>query len=186
VARLSAASGEIAEALSTTGGATRAQELLRTLLGAQNGDRVAQTLIGEVARTNPLTSTQRAIRDALVHEHPNLNPNVAAEAAIGAREAMGAGGAGGDLILANGLRREVSVHTGELSNLGSHILAEANQVGTREIFMQISREGVTQQQVLSLLQGPNGLRNTVGDAASGLTVRIFGPNGESWWSGVFR
>ena len=133
----------------------------------------------------PLTTGQRAIRDTLLREHPGLHPSVATKAARSGVRAAGPGGAGADVILANTIGREVSVHSGKLSNLGSHIATEARQRGVGEIFVQINTPGATQDEILRLLLGPAGLRHTVPEA-SGKTVRLFGPNGESWWTGVFR
>ena len=139
-----------------------------------------------VAEPPALTEGQQAIRDSLLEEHPNLNPDVAAEAARNGIFSPGAGGEGADVELANGGGREVSVHTGNLDNLGGHILDEAEQRDVTEIFMQVNTEGVTQEDVLAMVQGPDGLRANLGDAASGKLVRIFGPDGQSWWSGIFR
>ena len=66
----------------------------------------------------PLTSQQQRIQDTLRIEHPGLHPDVAAEAARGGERAMGPGGAGGDVVLTNGGRREVSVRTGAFTAEG--------------------------------------------------------------------
>jgi hypothetical protein len=97
---------------------------------------------------------------------------------------MGPGGAGADVILVNGGAREVSVHQGAFTaqGVGAHLRAEAAQAGTTEIFLQINSTGATRtgllQFISSLRSGYPELRNVF--------VKIFGPNGEVWWSGLFR
>jgi hypothetical protein len=132
----------------------------------------------------PLPVFQQAIRDTLLREHPGLHPNVAADAARGGARAMGPGGAGADVVLINGGGREVTVHSGAFTpqNVGTHLVGEAAQRGTTQIFMQINSAGATRE---GLLQMISGLRSGYPDLR-GIFVKIFGPDGEAWWNGVFR
>jgi uncharacterized protein DUF4157 len=132
----------------------------------------------------PLSAARQAIADTLISEHPGLNPTVAAAASEGAERAVGAGVEGADVILLNGGGREVSVHSGAftLERLGGHLIEEAGQAGTTEIYLQINSQGASRGGLLQMM--PRLQRGYVD--LDGLFVRIFGPNGEAWWSGVFR
>jgi hypothetical protein len=114
-----------------------------------------------------------------------LHPEVANKAVQGSTGAGGKGAAGGDISLVSGGRREVSVHTGKLDNLGSHLQAEAAQAGTTEIWVQINTSGVTQEQVIKMIQGKDGLRSAYPELR-GKKVTIFGRDGKQWWSGEFK
>jgi len=131
-----------------------------------------------------LSPAQQQIADSLLREHQGLHPRVAAEAAVGGERAMGAGGRGADVALLSGGGREVSVHAGEFSarNLGRHLIEEAGQAGTTEIYLQINTRGATRTGLLGMM--PQLQRGYVD--LEGIFVKIFGPNGEAWWSGVFR
>jgi hypothetical protein len=131
----------------------------------------------------PLNATQQKIADSLMGEHPKLNPKVAADAARGGASAAGKGGKGADVRLLDGGGREVTVHQ-ETSpftadSIGSHLQNEALQQGTTEVYMQInsgSREGFLKI-LPDIRNGYTGLR--------GRFVKIFGPDGSVWWSGIF-
>ena len=88
------------------------------------------------------------------------------------------------MVLINGGGREVSVHSGAFTSpgVGSHLQAEALQSGTTEIYMQINSSGASRQ---GLLQMISGLRSGYREL-QGVFVKIFGPNGEVWWNGIFR
>lgn len=134
--------------------------------------------------SNTLPAHQAATRAKLLDEHKGLNVKVANESLHGTTGANGAGVEGGDLPLVAGGTREVSVHHGSLSTLQSHLRTEGNQAGVKEIFLQINTPGATQQSILNIFLGPNGLRNGMLEL-KGKRVRIFGPNGEQWFDGVF-
>ncbi|MFL5801986.1 MAG: RHS repeat-associated core domain-containing protein [Roseiflexaceae bacterium] len=131
-----------------------------------------------------LPVSQQIIRDALLDEHPGLNPRVAAEASRGGASAAGKGGPGADVRLLNGGGREVSVHSGQFTSraLAQHLMDEASQEGTTEIYLQINTAGATREGMLQMI---GGLRNGYRELA-GQFVKIFGSNGEVWWNGVFR
>ena len=132
----------------------------------------------------PLPAPQQAIRDTLLQEHPGLHPNVATEAARGGARAMGPGGAGADVQLLNGGGREVSVHHGQFTpqSIGNHLQGEAAQAGTTEIYIQFNSAGASRQGLLQMIPG---LRSAYPELR-GRFVRFFGPNGETWWNGMFR
>jgi hypothetical protein len=131
----------------------------------------------------PLTQEQAAFRDTLIEEHKGLNPQVASEASKGAAKVMGPGGEGADVLLLSGGGREVSVHTGAFTpgSVGGHLQTEAMQKGTTEIYLQINSQGASQEKLLSMIPR---LRTAYLELR-GITVRIFGPNGQQWWSGTF-
>jgi len=131
----------------------------------------------------PLPENLQSSQQILLGEHPGLNENVGALAVRGSLDVAGAGGEGGDVVLGGG-RLEVTVHTGALDNLGSHLIEEASQSGVTEVWAQINTAGATQEEVLEVLLGEDGIRHAYTEL-DGLYVRIFGPQGESWWSGVF-
>jgi hypothetical protein len=130
----------------------------------------------------PLTREQEAIRDALRKQHKDLTVQVASEAAKGAVQGGAEeGGAGADVRLLSGGWREVTVHFGDLKSLGGHLQDKAMQARTTEIYLQINTPGATQQEVLSMIPE---LRTSYKEL-TGKIVRIFGPDGQQWWSGTF-
>ena len=133
---------------------------------------------------SPLTPDQAAIRDTLLGEHPGLHERVATAAARNAAEVMGPGGAGADVILVNGIGREVSVHSGALTaaGIGSHLQEEARQAGTNEIYLQINSGGASREAILQMIPEIRGGYLELG----GINVKIFGPDGDAWWEGEFR
>lgn len=133
--------------------------------------------------TSQLPASQQTIRDSLLHEHPGLNPTVATEAAKSGAKAMGSGGKGADVVLINGGGREVSVHSGAFTSegIGSHLQAEAAQVNTTEIYLQINSTGATKAELLQMI---SRLRNAYPELR-GILVKIFGSDGSIWWSGAF-
>ena len=138
-----------------------------------------------VAPDAPLTTPQQEIAKSLLKEHPNLNPRVAQESARGGATAAGKGGKGADVPLLNGGGREVSVHQ-ETSpftadSVGPHLQQEAMQQGTTEIYLQINSSGATREGFLKMVPG---IRNGYPELR-GVMVKIFGPNGEVWWTGTF-
>jgi hypothetical protein len=138
----------------------------------------------EAAPEAPLPAFQQHIRDVLLKEHPDLHPRVATEAARGGETVKGPGVKGADVPLLNGGGREVSVHHGEftLEALGGHLLKKAGQEGATEIYLQINSPGASRAAFLQILPR---IRNDF-FGLEGVFVRIFGPNGEAWWSGVLR
>lgn len=132
----------------------------------------------------PLPAYQLQIRDVLLKEHHGLHPRVATEAARGGKAVQGPGGPGADVPLLNGGGREVSVHHGEFTSeaLGGHLVKKASQGGTTEIYLQINSPGASREAFLQILPR---IRNDY-FGLERVFVRIFGPNGEAWWSGVFR
>jgi hypothetical protein len=131
----------------------------------------------------PLPASQQAIRNTLLREHPGLAPNVAEEAARGGAGAKGPGGAGADVPLINGGGREVSVHAGTFTReaIGGHLAAKAAQRGTTEIYLQIKSSRATKSELIGMIPR---LRAGYPDLR-GIMVKLFGPNGDLWWSGVF-
>lgn len=133
----------------------------------------------------PLPAQQQEIADALLAEHPRLNPEVAKDAARGGASAAGKGGRGADVPLHNGGGREVSVHQTEspftADSVGGHLQKEAMQAGTTEIYLQINSTGATRQGFLEMVPQ---LRNAYLELR-GKFVKIFGPDGKVWWSGTF-
>jgi hypothetical protein len=85
-------------------------------------------------------------------------------------------------VLLNGTGREVSVHSGAFTSqgVGAHLLEEAAQAGTREIYLQINTG--TREGFLRMLPG---LRRGYAEL-EGVFVKIFGPDGQVWWNGIFR
>jgi hypothetical protein len=147
----------------------------------------AGRLVLEAPRT--LSAALRESWVKLMVEHPGLNSRVAEEAVRGSAKVVGKGIEGADVILVNGVKREVSVQTGSLSNLRSRLLDEAVQLGEGrggEIFMQINTPGATQEKILQLLQGTNGLRSQGIEELVGRRIRLFGPDGKQWFDGVFH
>ena len=119
---------------------------------------------------------------SLIEEHSGLNPTVAKDATLGARSVAGKNGPGADVRLFNGGGREVAVHSGKFTSesIGKKLLEEEKQIGTTEIYLQInqgSREGF-----LKMLPEIRNGYNELG----GVFVKIYGANGEIWWSGTFR
>ena len=96
---------------------------------------------------------------------------------------MGPGGAGGDVVLINGGRREVSVRSGAFTqeSVGSHLQAEAAQRGTTEIYLQINSSGASREGLLQMIPQ---LRSGYPELR-GIDVHIFGPDGQRWWHGTF-
>lgn len=137
----------------------------------------------EAAPEAPLPAPQQQIRDVLLKEHPGLHPRVAAEAARGGNTVQGPGGAGGDVTLLKGGRREVSVHHGDFTSgaLGGHLVKKASQDEVIEIYLQINSPGASREAFLRFLPK---LRNAYEDLR-GKFLRVFGPDGETWWSGSF-
>jgi hypothetical protein len=131
----------------------------------------------------PLPALQQQIRDVLLKEHPGLHPRVATEAARGGNTVQGPGGAGGDVTLLKGGRREVSVHHGDFTSdaLGGHLVKKASQDEVTEIYLQINSPGASREVFLRFVPK---LRNAYEDLR-GKFLRVFGPNGETWWSGSF-
>lgn len=151
------------------------------------GDRAASVRDAEAraaqrAPTAALSAAQQTLRDTLIREHPGLNPNVAADAVRGAERVMGPGGRGADVVLLNGGGREVSVHSGVFTpqGVGAHLLEEAAQAGTSEIYLQINTG--TREGFLRMLPG---LRSGYAELR-GVFVKVFGPDGQVWWNGLFR
>jgi hypothetical protein len=146
--------------------------------------RAAAESEGKQVSLGPLTAEQQQMATSLVNEHPGLSAKVASEAVRGAASVAGRGGKGADVLLLNGGGRELTVHTGAVSaqSLGSHLLSKAAQSGTTEIFMQVNSSGATREMILQIIpEIRTGLRGL-----AGRFVKIFGPDGSAWWSGVFR
>lgn len=137
----------------------------------------------EAASEAPLPAFQQQIRDVLLEEHSGLHPRVATEAARGGKSVQGPGGDGADVTLLNGGGREVTVHHGEFTPdaLGGHLVRKAGQDRTTEIYLQINSPGASREAFLQFIPK---LRNAYGDLRAQF-VRVFGPNGETWWSGYF-
>ncbi len=144
--------------------------------------RDAEARAAQRAPTAALTAAQQTMRDTLIREHPGLNPNVAADAVRGAERVMGPGGRGADVVLITGGRREVSVHSGAFTSqsIGAHLLDEAAQAGTSEIYLQINTGARA-----GFLRMLPGLRSGYAELR-GIFVKIFGPDGQVWWNGIFR
>jgi hypothetical protein len=132
----------------------------------------------------PPSPTRQAMVKELMDEHKNLNIKVANDAVNGAKRVMGAGGAGGDVVLDEHVTREVSVHTGRLDeqNLTTHLQEEARQTGVREIYLQINSPGATTQ---SIRQAMNGIQNGIPELA-GVRVRVYDSQGRVVWQGNMR
>jgi hypothetical protein len=94
------------------------------------------------------------------------------------------GVAGADVRLLNGSGREVTVHSGAFTDEGmaAHLQTEAAQSGTTEIYMQVNSAGATRE---GMIRMAHGLRSAYREL-SGILVRFYGPNGEVWWTGMFR
>jgi hypothetical protein len=152
--------------------------------GSRKGSVATAVERERMAPKPSLSQAQQAIADELVTQHPGLSPRVAAEASVGAERGAGAGGAGADVILLGGGGREVSVHAGgfTLEGVGAHLIEEAGQAGTTQVYLQINTQGATRTGLLQMM--PRLQRGYVD--LDGVFVKIFGPNGEAWWSGVFR
>jgi hypothetical protein len=129
----------------------------------------------------PPSPSRQAMTRQLLDEHPGLHANVADEAVDGAVRVMGAGGAGGDVVLDPHVTREVSVHTGRLDeqNLTSHLQNEARQAGVREIYLQVNSPGATSQ---AIRQAMNKIQNGVRELA-GVRVRVYDHQGRMVWKG---
>jgi hypothetical protein len=157
---------------------------------AGNQTSSAEALAARQARAPavpPLTAAQQTMRDSLVREHPGLHNTVASHAVQGAQRVAGQGVAGGDVILLAGGRREITVFTGNLTaqGLGARLVAKAGQQGVTEIFVQVSSGGGSRQIVIDLIQGSGRLRSSFREL-EGIFVKVFGPDGSVWWSGLFR
>jgi hypothetical protein len=129
----------------------------------------------------PLPAAQQQMARSLMGEHPGLNEAVAADAVKGAASVAGKNVEGTDVHLLNGGGREVSVATGKLDNLGSHIEDEVRQTGTTEVYIQINTSGVDRESVIKFVPQ---IRNAY-TSLRGIFVKIFGPDGSVWWSGKF-
>jgi hypothetical protein len=129
----------------------------------------------------PLPAAQQEMANSLVGEHPELQSAVAEDAVKGAASVAGKSVKGADVRLLNGGGREVSVHTGKLDNLGNHLVDEALQENTTEIYVQINTSGVDRESVLKFIPS---IRNAY-TALRGKFVKLFGPDGSVWWSGKF-
>jgi hypothetical protein len=75
-------------------------------------------------------------------------------------------------------------HSGAFTSqsIGTHLVNEAAQKGTTEIYFQINSAAATRQGLLEMV---SGLRNSY-TSLDGVYIKIFGSNGEVWWNGVFR
>ncbi len=133
--------------------------------------------------SGPLPAGQQQMADSLINEHPGLNSEVAKDSVKGGASAAGKGGKGADIPLLNGGGREVSVHTGAFTgnSVGSHLLEEAAQQGTTEIYLQVNTQGATREGLLKMMPE---LRSGYVDLR-GIFVKFFGPDGSVWWSGTF-
>jgi hypothetical protein len=132
-----------------------------------------------------LPAHQQATKARIIEEHPGLHPDLATKAARGSVEAVGKGGQGADIKLVNGGGREVTIHNGSLDSVGAHLIREAGQRGTTEIWVQIDTPGASQNKTISLIQGTRSLRSAHPELR-GKEVRFFGPDGRQWWSGKFK
>lgn len=132
----------------------------------------------------PQSPSRQAMIKELKDEHPGLNDRVADDAVNGAKRVMGAGGAGGDVVLDEHVTREVSVHAGRLDqpNLTTHLQAEARQAGVREIYLQINSPGATTQ---SIRQVMDGIQNGIPEL-KGIRVRVYDSQGRVVWQGNMR
>ena len=138
-----------------------------------------EALGAEVPR---LTPEKAAFRDSLVAEHPGLHPRVASEATYGAESIAGRGVKGADVRLLNGRGRELTVHTGQFSSrgIGPRLAEKRKQAAQGEVYLQINTPGATREGLLRIIPE---IRKS--GEAGGLYVRIFGPDGETWWNGTF-
>ncbi|MGY4643346.1 hypothetical protein [Cellulomonas sp. URHB0016] len=117
-------------------------------------------------------------------EHPGLNRQVASDSVDGALRVMGAGGAGGDVVLTTNVTREVSVHTGQFTPqaMTAHLQEEARQAGVREIYLQVNTAGADRQSIRQMM---NGLQNGIPEL-SGIRVRVYDAGGQMMWQGNMR
>ena len=150
---------------------------------------VAADVERRTSAAESLPAYQQRIRDQLAEEHPDLHPNVAAEASKGGARALGASGGaaqggGADVVLLNGGGREVSVHRGGFTGplIGGHLQTEALQRNTTEIYLQINTPGATQSDLIKMIPQ---IRSSYPELKD-VFVRIFGSDGKTWWSGFFR
>jgi hypothetical protein len=154
-------------------------------LGEENSSgAVVQREPKQPAVVIPPSPSHQAMIKELLDEHPGLHERVADDAVSGAVRVMGAGGAGGDVVLDEHVTREVSVHTGRLDqqNLTTHLQEEARQAGVREIYLQINSPGATTQ---SIRQAMNGIQNGIPELA-GIRVRVYESQGRLVWKGNMR
>src|SRR5260221_13826350 len=134
---------------------------------------------------DPEAEMARILQD----EHETTGSEFIANAVKGATSVKGAGGEGADVVLSNGGEREVTVHTGNVRNFGTHLQDEARQFSAsaspKEIWIQIKNAGITQEQLVNDIAGPapNWQYGTAG--LDGIDVIVRGPNNENWWSGTF-
>lgn len=132
-----------------------------------------------------LSPQQQAFADELVTQHPQaggLHPRVAAEAAVGAIGNAPRNTPGGDIILAGGKRREVSVYAGRFDHkhLADKLIEEAGQ--GQELYIQVNSPDASRTALLEIM--PTLRRSWID--LNGVFVKFFGPDGKAWWSGEFR
>jgi hypothetical protein len=152
--------------------------------GGPDRHRVAAPVLHVQRQPIPDSPMRTQMIKDLVSEHPGLNPRVASEAVDAALHVMGAGGAGGDVVLTQHVTREVSVHTGQLTAqaMAAHLQEEARQAGVREIYLQVNSQGAdrrTVRQVMDAIQ--NGIPEL-----DGVRVRIYSADGAVVWKGNMR
>ena len=132
--------------------------------------------------------------ERLMSEHSALHSAVAEDAVRGAARVKGANVSGADILLAGGVEREVTVHSGKQANFGSHLVKEAGQFSenatSKEIYIQIDpREGldIDKRSLLNEITDEQGGWQTKSalPELDGVYVKVFGPNGEVWWDGTF-
>jgi hypothetical protein len=165
-----------------------AGRLLR--MQATAGNRAVQRLLlpagPRVVQRDPIPDSPMRVRmiEALMAEHPGLNRRVASDSVDGALRVMGAGGAGGDVVLTTNVTREVSVHTGQFTPqaMTAHLQDEARQAGVREIYLQVNTAGANRQAIRQMM---DGLQNGIPELA-GIRVRVYDAGGQMMWQGSMR
>jgi hypothetical protein len=154
--------------------------------GTPGSQRSSAQFLGEKEPPGfPIPAGEKAIQDIILDEHEGLHPKVAARAARNGISAKGAGGKGADVVLADGGGREVSVRSkGAFTEegVGGHLVQEARQAGTNEIFLQINTPGASRAGLAKML--PKLIRYA--PDLKGIWVEISGPDGEVWFSGPFK
>ncbi|WP_148699513.1 DUF4157 domain-containing protein [Candidatus Nitrososphaera evergladensis] len=155
--------------------------------GYGNPEASAKAAIKSETKKAPepsLTELQQEIVQDLMSQGHKLAPRTATEAAKGAAEAIPTSEVrSSDVRLVNGKLREVTAFEGKLDNLGGRLARKGGQKPD-EIFVQVNTPGVKKEDIIRLIQGPNGIRYGYQELA-GVYVKVFDSEGAVLWSGTF-
>lgn len=179
-------SGGLERAQETAGRIVSGEATAAEIRGASEtvGEVVGGILLGVRGGRKAISPHRARMIAELQSEHPGLHEKVADVALKAAVRVMGRGGAGGDVVLANGLRREITVFSGRLdaANLLGRLERKAGQAGVNEILVQINSSGATGAQVRSVIKSI--LRGS--RSLAGIRVRAFDSDGRHLITRTFK